>query len=133
MDSTTNIEDLKQWLAATNLSTEEQKDFLNRFETEGKWTPQLAEEFAQIITNSLDATIKDLESYTDEMKKRSDELNDLEQQMDAEHKDYINQQYGEFQKEKKELEDSIDEAAAAYTEAKIGNTEDDMNDILSNP
>jgi len=133
MDSTTSIKDLKKWLSATNLSKNQQKDFLERFEKEGKWTPKLAEEFAQAVTTSLDESIKELDSYSEEIIKRNSKLNKIESEMKSEYKRFVSKQQTELQKQKESTQEAIKNAQQAHSIARKKNTENEMNDILSNP
>jgi len=87
MTVTTTPQDLEKWLRATTLSIKKQNAFMKRFESEGKWTPKLAEDFAEIIMTSMKAYEEDLVEFTSEMDKRTTEIQAVNKKMRIHYKE----------------------------------------------
>jgi len=130
MTATTTIEDLKKWLEATSLSHHKQKSFLKRYKKAGKWTPQLADEFAEIILTGMKKYEEDLVEFTTEINKRNEEIQALNEKIERRYKEGLNKQFEIASEEIKEVDQNAAQIAQVYEDYVHSGNSEEVSDIM---
>lgn len=78
----TPVEQIQQMLEISGLSDEEQQNFIARYEEAGEWTPELAEEYTEIMLTALSIHDEQLALLSSDTEKMNRECATLQKSYD---------------------------------------------------
>lgn len=132
MTTTTASTDIKKWLAATTVSEEEKQRFIAHYEEVGHFTPRLAEEFAQILAHSMDTYNDEVETYTQMMADRAQEVEAISEELDSKYESLIGDLSGKIAANNERGRQEVEQLDTFYQEVVLGTDTENVSSILGN-